>query len=288
MVLEQGLFTVAEGDNEEQLFLIADDDDGRQPIDLSKYQPSEPKPQPQPSGEEKPPKLPVYPQEVQPQPSFPPKATPAADDQPKGWRESKDVKQFTQFLMDEMDRIGNPAGWRTESEKRRGLGQLNKLNTHLSQALREDYDSILDLDHIEKARSAIEKHIDDVEYALDGMSYMRKQRKNMRRRRADDDPDLVKEATAPHFNGMQINISAFERAIVGALLNGRASGGRDIEELYVDAKKKYDITDREELAIFQILADMGLPTFKDRLRFGENEDPTREEGFGEWQSQYYG
>jgi len=65
------------------------------------------------------------------------------------------------------------------------------------------------------------------------------------------------------------------------------SGGRNIEELYAAAKDKYKIDDREELAIFQILADMGYPTFKDRLRFGDDQDPRRTSDHGEWQSQYY-
>ena len=71
------------------------------------------------------------------------------------------------------------------------------------------------------------------------------------------------------------------------MINGKVSGGRNMEELYAEAKKKYSLNDREELEILAILADFGYPIFKDRLRLGDKEDPSRDEGFGEWQSQYH-
>ena len=108
----------------------------------------------------------------------------------------------------------------------------------------------------------------------------------MRRRRAEDEHEgeLTKEAGTASF---QMVITPFQRAISGSLINGVVSGGRNMEELWADAKKKYNMNDREELEILQVIADMGYPEFKDRLRLGENNDPTREEGFGEWSSQYY-
>ena len=288
MAKEQGLFTVAEDDQEKEMIVVAEgemwnDDKKREvlrPDDKTDRRPSPPPLRPP---------APANPTNTPRATTLPSggvgNVTEVAED---GWRNTKDVKQFTQFLLDEINRIGNPNAWRTKTEKERGLAQLKKLDHYVSQALREDYDSYLDLKSIDNVRNTIEKNIDDTEYAMDGMTHMKRERKKMRRRRGEDEGvDLVKEAQTPHFNGMQIHISAFERAIVGALMNGRASGGRDIEELYTEAKSRYNINDREELAIFQILTDMGLPTFKDRLRIGKSSDPTRTEGFGEWQSQYY-
>lgn len=265
---DKGLIVV--GIEEEELFTVAFDEQFEE----------EYKPEP----------VPVMPPQVN-GPVVNPQPEPAKQDlNDEGWRDSGDVKKFTEFLMGEMERIGNPNLWHTQVEKERGLGQLKRLNRYVSQALREDYDSVLDVAHIDKIRNMLEQHIDGVEYALDGVNMMKKQRKQIRKRRADDtnEDNITKEATAPNFAGLQIHISAFERAIVGALINGKVSGGRNMEELYTEAKEEYKFTPREELALFQILADMGYPVFKDRLRFGKKDgDPTREDGFGEWQSQYY-
>jgi hypothetical protein len=125
---------------------------------------------------------------------------------------------------------------------------------------------------------------------LEGISELKRNKKKMkRRRRAEEDGEaMTKEAGVPHFQGFQMLITPFQRAIAGALINGKVSGGRNMEELWVSAKKKYDMNGREELEILQILADMGYPEFKDRLRAGETEDdPSRTEGHGEWQSQYH-
>lgn len=236
-------------------------------------------------------RTPVTPAPVQfpPQNANPQQSTPVRQeqslDEEEGWRSSKDPKLFMPFLQDEIRRIGNPHQWRTKSERERGLAQLKKLDHFISEALRNDHESVLDVPAIDALRNQLERHIDECEIALEGIQNMKKQRRRMRR--GEEELDMVKEAGTPHFNGISIYITPFERAIVGALINGTVSGGRNMEELYEDVKKKYDLSPRESLSIFQILVDFGYPTFKDRLRLGEKDgDPSREEGFGEWQSNY--
>lgn len=270
MDYNEEVFNVHENDDMEEIFSVAEEDERA----------LKPTPTREPAAPVTPAPMP-FPQNsgANPQPEN-------KLDEEQGWRSTKDPKDFMEFLQGELQRIGNPRAWRTRSEKERGLAQLKKLDHFTSEALRSDYDNVLDVPSVDAIRNRVEQHIEQTEVALEGIQNMKKQRKKMRRR-GEDDPEMVKEGGVPHFNGMNVMISPFERAIVGALLNGRASGGRDIEELYTEAKAKYDINPREELAIFQILTDMGLPTFKDRLRIGENQDPTREEGLGEWQSNYY-
>lgn len=263
MAHSEEVFIVSENDNvEEEIFSVAEE-------------------MPLPRREDV---APVTPAPVQ----FPPQNGQRSEqklDEERGWRSTKDPKDFMEFLQGEIRRI-KPQSWQTKSQKERGLAQLKKLDHFMSEALRSDYDDLLNVGSVDDVRKQVEHHIEKTEIALEGIQDMQKNRRKMRRR-GEDDPDMVKEGGTPHFNGMNVMISPFERAIVGAIMNGRASGGRDLEELYTDAKAKYDIKPREELAIFQILADMGMPTFRDRLRIGDNEDPTREDGFGEWQSQYY-
>lgn len=98
---------------------------------------------------------------------------------------------------------------------------------------------------------------------------------------------LKKEAATPHFEGLQYQISAFERALVGTLINATVSGGRNLEELFDKLEKKYKLDSREVLAVRQVLADMGYPVFKDRARIDEDEDPTDPDEPREWQTQYH-
>ena len=204
------------------------------------------------------------------------------------WRTSKKPEHFIVFLVTDFNRIPNPSEvMGTKSEAERTLSQYKRLDADVSQALRLDYDGTIDIKKVDEMRRQIEANIDALEDALDGIEMMKKQRKKMRRRRATNDPELTKEAGTPHFNGMQMVITPFQRAIAGSLINGKVSGGRDMEQLYEEAKKKYAINEREELELLQILADMGYPIFKDRLAIGDSNDPTRDKDHGEWQSQYY-
>lgn len=223
-------------------------------------------------------------------PEFTQQKEPDKKEESSDWRVSKHPKHFVIFLIGEINRVLKPNTARgSKSLLEKALGQYKQLDSYISQALRSDYDDHIDVSKVDEIRKIVDSYKDQVQDALDGIDMMTKQKRNIRRRKADEENgELIKEATTPTFNGLQVQISAFERAIVGAMINGAVSGGRNIEELYKSAKEKYKFSEREELAILQILADFGYPTFKDRLMVGEkNGDPTRTENFGEWQSQYY-
>lgn len=206
------------------------------------------------------------------------------------WRVSKEPKHFVIFLVKEMNRIPKPGegrGNKTLLEKL--LGQYKQLDSFISQAVRSDYDDAIDAKNVDEIRKVLNRYIDETQDALDGMYSMERQRRDMRKRRAEEENgEIVKEATTPPYHGVQTQMSLFESAIVRALINAVVSGGRQMEELFEEAKKKYDIKPREELAVLQALEDFGYPIFKDRMMVGDkNEDPTRKENFGEWTSQYY-
>jgi len=267
-------------------------------------------------GEETAP-LPLRPPSLEPQPTrTPSESLPLPEDterkeRAKGWLESQDAKDFEPFLVMEMKRIKPPSscvGNRNEAE--RAFGQSKKLDSYISRALQSDWDGTIPIGSIDRLRQQLEQNIEALERMLQSHKEMKQQRRQVRRRRASDDSvcpscatplweedgnmvclacgqnELVKEAATPHFTGMQVQISAFENAVTGALINAVVSNGRNIEELYGRLKKKYGFTDREELAILQILADKGYPVFKDRTRFGEDEDPTKPDESREWQTQY--
>lgn len=272
---------------------------------------AEPLPIQQPSPE----RQPVPPRS--PEPMAPPEdvergaRTENASDGPKSWIDSQDAKDFEPFLIGEMKRIKPPSaciGRRNEAE--RALGQNKKLDSYISRALQSDWDGKIPIDSIDRMRHQLEQNIEALSRMLDAHKEMKKQRRQVRRRASDgstchacsaplweDGTDKVclacgqdglkKEAGTPHFEGLQYQISAFERALTGTLINSVVAGGRDIEEMFDKLKKKYKLTPREELAIQQVMADMGYPVFKDRARIGEDQDPTDPDEPREWQTQYH-
>ena len=210
----------------------------------------------------------------------------------KDWMKTNNPEHFIVFLQSEMNRFPKPAEVTGNVSKiEHSLGQWKRLNNYISKALREDYKGILDVAIIDRTRNIIESYIDQLEQMLEFVQDAKRQRKKMRRRRAENEEEnITKEATAPHFRGFQMLITPFQRAIAGALINGVVSGGKNMEELWKVAKEKYELNDRDELEIMQIVADMGYPEFKDRLKVGINIDDktdSEEESDGEWQKQYY-
>jgi hypothetical protein len=272
----------------------------------------QPSPEPQP----------VLPPEPQPLPSpdgEPETRFPAS----KGWMDSQEAKDFMPFLLGEMRRIKQPGACaRNRNEAERALGQHKRLDNYVSKALREDWKGEIPIADLDRVRQQLEQNIEALERMLEAHHEMKRSRKQVRRHRrasdgcasifpkqghacpkcaaplweddggnpvclACDNDGIRKEAATPHFEGLQYQISAFERALVGTLINAVVSGGRDLEELFKKLEKKYKLEDREVLAIRQILSDMGYPVFKDRARIGENEDPSDPDEPREWQSQYY-
>jgi hypothetical protein len=219
------------------------------------------------------------------EPAHPPVGAPSiakVEEKPKGWLNTRDVGDFPQFVDDEFVRLKKPHEVRTSlSATEQALGQWKDFNKHFTNALSNDYHGKLDALKLDQHRSKVEQYIDDLDRIRTSYINLKKNK------RADAQHEIVKEATTPKYLGMQTNMTLFERAIVGALINGVVSGGRNMEELYALAKKKYELSDREELAVFQALTDLGYPTFKDRLRVGDDSQDPDGTNIGEWQSQYY-
>lgn len=209
------------------------------------------------------------------------------EEENKSWLESHDTKKFHKFLEEEMNRIKTPMQARTSiSEIERAFAQWKELDGHISSALRKDYNNDLSVDVIDDVRKKIQYNIDQLDHMLTSWKDLQRGRKG--KKKADDSSEvIVKEAGTPMYLGLQTNMTLFETAIVRALINGVVSGGRNMDELFEVAKEKYGLTDREELAIFQALSDMGYPTFKDRLKIGDEDQDPSSSNIGEWQSQYY-
>lgn len=89
---------------------------------------------------------------------------------------------------------------------------------------------------------------------------------------------MLKNAFTPK---LQVIVTPFERAISGIIINSVVAGGKPLEDVFEFLKKKYDLNEREELAIMQIIMDSGFPIYRDRGTISSNpEDASEEESYG--------
>jgi hypothetical protein len=165
---------------------------------------------------------------------------------------------------------------------------LERINSEISRAIRDDVDGKLsdDIGTLEDTRINIMK---DILVLKNHLSGLKKKFKDKHEKKAAPlwingagenetiDGEISKNASTP--SNIVIAISAFERAVSGMLINSTVSAGYDMEEVYEFLKDKYKLTDREELAIMQIVADSGYHIFKDRGAFsGGKEDKDSNRG----------
>ena len=163
----------------------------------------------------------------------------------------------------------------------RATGFLERLNNEISRAIRDDVEGKLsdDIDQLEEIRTNIMK---DILVLKNHLSILKKKFKEEHEKKAAPlwlngageeiriDGDISKKASTP--NNIVISVTPFERAISGMLINATVSAGYDMEEVYEFLKDKYKLSDREELAIMQIVADSGYHIFKDRGTFSGDKD----------------
>lgn len=201
------------------------------------------------------------------------------------WADDGDTSKFMDFLRSAFDSIPSHSG-NSISGCERALAYLNKLNREISKAIRTDENNSLDghLDEVEDYRVktlqgmvALKKRIGDLKRKVkeegSQMSSLASEDIETMIKESINNEELVKEAKS---GKLQVVITPFERAITGILINSVVSAGHPFEDVYDYLKKKFDITEREELAILQIVMDMGFPIFKDRGTIGESGDGERE------------
>jgi hypothetical protein len=175
------------------------------------------------------------------------------------WQKDRDPKQFMAYILKiypaEIPKHDGSSTLGCE----RAIQFLTKLNKEISEALRRDEDNCLDIAKLEEVRVEI----------LQGITKLKKHIKklNEKSKKAEETLSLVKEAEIEKQAStpiIQLVMTPFERAISGILVNSVVSSGKPFEEVYEFLKKEYKLDSREELAIFQILKDMGHPIFIDR------------------------
>lgn len=210
---------------------------------------------------------------------------PVEEEEETTWKDDNDTGKFSEFLIRMYGEIPKHTGT-SISGAERALTYLSGLNSEISKAIRIDSDNLLDVDLIEDYRVKIMKdivtlknHIKKLEKKIRGSKKSASEEVEEEKivKAEANDSSLKKEGSLPRAT---LIMTPFERAIAGILINSVVSAGHPFEEVYEFLRKKYKLDSREELAILQLVMDMGFPIFKDRGTIGEDDKKEEEGGNG--------
>lgn len=199
---------------------------------------------------------------------------------PKTWQEDRAVDNFMDYVKDSYPHKIPKHDGKSIVGAERAVRWLTNFGKEISEAVRKDDTGILDDAALESIRVSVMK---DILLLKEHIKKLDKAFKGKLKKKAGLDNDLMKYAEeieiaynhevsgeikkiAAHPK-IQLVVSPFERAVSGIIINAVVSGGKPLEEVYDFLKEKYDLTDREELAIMQVIMDSGFPIFKDRGTF---------------------
>lgn len=181
----------------------------------------------------------------------------------KDWAHDRDPNAFMSYIMDMYpSKIPRHSGQSTVGAER-ASNFLNAINKEISEAVKTDRDGVLDIDILEDVRVRI---MNDLLTLKSLIKKLQKGVKDKHNKSSSTNNDIVKEATTPR---VQLIMTPFERAMTGIIVNAVVSAGRPFEDVWEFLKKKYDWTDREEIAYLQLIQDLGFTIFKDRGMVGE-------------------
>src|ERR1700733_8132206 len=143
----------------------------------------------------------------------------------------------------------------------RTIAAMKRINQEISKAIANDYDGKVDIARLENARREIFDGIHRLEDAKDKIeesSYKRK-------KAVVEDDGLVKEGKkTTHVGGIIITVPLLISNIARTAINSTVSAGKDLEITVAELVKKYALSDREQMELFQLLRDMNYPLGRPR------------------------
>ncbi len=185
---------------------------------------------------------------------------------PKGpwdWK-TGGLEGFLLWLKDRFKKVPTHDGKSTVGVER-AMNYLNELDKCISEAMRIDLDGVLDASKIEEIRSEIDDGVSRLEERLSKLedNFKTKKKKN---KSASSNASFTKEAGTPHVSGIMVTVPLLISSIARTCINGTISAGHDIEDLYHKQVGRFDLDDREQAEVIQLLADMGYTLRRDRLQ----------------------
>lgn len=145
---------------------------------------------------------------------------------------------------------------------RRTISYLKKVLNKAADLVANDFDKNIDVGVVGPMLTKIEESIERLQ---DLESDLESQKKKKRKKAAGTEGDLVKEGQkATHVGGIIVTVPLLISRVARVCINGTVSAGHDIEDLFEKQAKMYDLSEREQAEVMQLLADMGYPLRRDR------------------------
>lgn len=148
----------------------------------------------------------------------------------------------------------------------KAIAYFELLDKEITKAMRQDYRNEIDSAKAEEARAQIENGLERLLDRLDKVRSAKYKRHNKKNKKSwVEAVGLVKEAQkATHVNGIVVTVPLLISRLARICINGMVSGGHDIEDTFSKLSKKYNLTNREQAELMQLLADMNYPVRRDR------------------------
>lgn len=202
------------------------------------------------------------------------------EDDPWKWNHEK----FLHWLEEKLKNIPKHNG-KDISGLEKAIAYLKYLEGECSKASRSDIKNQIDTNNLEKARSEIYDGLDRLEVRLKKIESIKNPMKRTKKKASEDESDgFIKQAKSIHF---EVNVPYFISLLARICINSSVSAGHDIEEIFADLAKKYELTKQQKLEVVHLIEDMGYASvWRDRSKMiGEDIDLTSSEN-GDWAAQY--
>lgn len=200
--------------------------------------------------------------------------------------ESHGSHGFIAWIKTRIDDVPKHSGYDSAGLER-AISYMERLDNEISRAMRMDLDGELDANKIEEVRSKIDEGLSSLHGRLDKV---KKSTKARRKKKSDYvESSLIKEAQKiTGVQGVFVTVDLLTSRIARVCINGMVSAGHDIEDIYAKQVKKYNLNDREQAQVMQLLADMGYPMRQDRGYLPDEDiDITSSDNF-DWAANYKG
>jgi len=197
--------------------------------------------------------------------------------------ESKGSEGFIVWIKSRIDDVPKHSGYDSAGLER-AISYLEKLDNEISKAMRLDLDGELDANKIEEVRSQIDDGLNRLHSRLDKVKKVTKHR---RKKKADFQSEIIKEGQKiTGVKGIYIVAPLFISRIARICINGMVSAGHDIEDLYAKQVKKWNLTEREQAEVQQLLFDMGVTLRSDRGYMPDEDIDIADNDNFDWSAQY--
>jgi hypothetical protein len=203
------------------------------------------------------------------------------EDDPWKWKHEK----FLHWLEDKLKNVPKHNG-KDVSGLEKAMAYLEHLDKECSKASRTDLNNVIDTPKLEDARKQIIDGIDRLFDRLQKVNAIRgKKGKGMKKKASEDNSEgFVKEAKSIHF---EVNVPYFISLLARICINASVSAGHDIEEVFMDLAKKYELTKQQKLEVVTLIEDMGYASvWRDRSKMLDEEIDLTSSENGDWAAQY--